>query len=167
MEIFFASIVVVLVLWLAGRRWPSSDHAIALALVSRTDYKPRPLMGREESMLFYKLESWVKARGRGERVFAQVPMGAYLATPDDAAHLPIRHKRPDYVIVNRQGLPVCVVEYQGGGHYQGDAVERDAIKKAALLRAKIPLVEVFAAEKNDTVAILQKLDLAMGEGLGI
>lgn len=163
MEVFIVVIVVAVVLWLVGRSWIGSGHSAAMSLVSRTAYQPRPVMGREEACLFYKLENWVNGRAQGERVFAQVPMGVYLQTPDDAAHLLIRYKRPDYVIVNRQGLPLCVVEYQGGGHYQGDAHERDAIKNAALQRANIPLVEIFADEKNDTHRILQKLHAVLGE----
>lgn len=162
-EIFIVVIVVAVVLWLVGRTWIGSDHGAAMALVSRTTYQPRPVMGREEAFLFYKLENWVNDRAQGERVFAQVPMGVYLQTPDDAAHLLIRYKRPDYVIVNRQGLPLCVVEYQGGGHYQGDAHERDAIKNVALQRANIPLVEIFADEQNDAHLIRQKLDVAVSK----
>lgn len=163
MELFLAVIGAGVVPWLVGRSWIGSGHSAAMALVSGTAYQPRPVMGREEAFLFYKLENWVNARAQGERVFTQVPMGAYLHTSDDAAHLLIRHKRPDYVIVNQQGFPVCVVEYQGGGHYQGDARERDAIKKAALQRANIPLVEIFADEQNDAHLIRQKLDVAVSK----
>lgn len=159
--VLFVVWVVLLALW-RGR--PGGRHASSLALIARTPYKPRPIMWREEAFLFYKLENWVNGRAQGERVFAQVPMGVYLQTPDDAAHLLIRYKRPDYVIVNRQGLPLCVVEYQGGGHYQGDAHERDAIKNAALQRANIPLVEIFSAEQNDVDLIYGKLNQAVGGG---
>lgn len=135
-----------------------------LSLVSNTTYTPYKVLNREEAYVFYKLEAWVRGRGRGERVFPQVPMGAYLKTPNDDAHRLIGSKRPDYVIVNRRGLPICVVEYQGGGHYQGDSDLRDAIKKAALNNASIPLVEIFAYEKDDMPLVHSKLDAAV-EGL--
>lgn len=88
-------------------------------------------------------------------------MGAYLDTPDTAALALIRYKRPDYVIVNRTGMPVCVVEYQGSGHYQGDAAIRDSLKKAALDRANIPLIEIFHDEKNDAARVHEKLNAAV------
>lgn len=135
----------------------------ALKIVSQTDYRVQSVLGYEEAHVLYRLEDWVRGRGRGERVFPQVPMGTYLKTPDDVAHRLIGSKRPDYVVVNRKGLPVCVVEYQGGGHFQGNSEERDAIKRAALKSAKIPLVEIFGSEKDDASLVRNKLDAAVDE----
>lgn len=132
-----------------------------LRLARKTPYSVRRVLGYEEAMVLYKIEQWLRQRNQGERVFPQVPLGTFLATPDDAAHLAIRFKRPDYVIVDRKGMPFCVVEYQGGGHYQGDAVERDQVKRAALANAKLPLVEIFAHEKDDTTRVHAKLDAAL------
>lgn len=133
-----------------------------LRTASKTPYAPRPVMGYEEARVLYALEKWVRGRKRRERVFPQVPMGAYLQTPDDDAHRVIRHKRPDYVIVDHKGMPLCVVEYQGSGHYQGDAAHRDKVKQAALKNADIPLIELFPDDKDDPERIFQKLDAVLG-----
>jgi hypothetical protein len=74
-EIFIVVIVVAVVLWLVGRSWIGSGHSAAMALASRTAYQPRPVMGREEAFLFYKLENWVnlgKLRHDVEQLQAQV-----------------------------------------------------------------------------------------------
>jgi len=149
--------------WDAYAEQHASREPSDLSIVSDTKYRPSSVMGREEAHIFYKIENWVEARGRGERVFAQVPMGTYLKTTSDHAHRLIRHKRPDYLVVDRMGMPVCVVEYQGGGHYQGDALERDRIKKAALTNADIPLVEIFEHEKSENDHVWNKLNEAVGE----
>ena len=40
------------------------------------------------------------------------------------------------------------IEYQGGGHHQGTAAARDAVKKEALRRAGIGYVEVVGGEMS-------------------
>lgn len=143
----------------AGNGRFSYPHDLRTA--ERTTYTARPVMGYEEAQVLYKIERWVNYRRMGERVFPQVPMGTYLATPDDAAYRAIRFKRPDYVIVNKKGMPICVIEYQGAGHYQGDAAHRDQVKLAALNNANIPLVEIFPHEKDDVNAVAEKLNAAV------
>ena len=154
--------------------WGVADHEVVdddfieepkvthMEVVSRSSYEAKSVMSPEEAHVLYKLENWVKKRRKQERVFAQVAMGAYIGAEDEA-HSAIRCKRPDYVIINHVGMPVCVVEYQGYGHHQGNSEERDLIKKIALEKAGIPLVEVFPTERNDANAIYAKLNKAVGE----
>lgn len=56
----------------------------------------------------------------------------------------INSKRADFLVVDREGWPVAVIEYQGSGHYQGNAQERDAVKRTVLPRAGIRYIEVAA-----------------------
>jgi hypothetical protein len=137
-----------------------SEDVDQLSVVSATAFEVNRVMKPQEAHVFYKIENWVLDRNKGERVFVQVAMGSFLKAPNDAHRL-INCKRPDYVIVDRSGWPLCVVEYQGGGHFQGDAKMRDLIKKAALEKANIPLVEIFEHEKDDKHLIWRKLNAAV------
>lgn len=139
-----------------------TDKNSELLIVSETTFEVRPVMGKQEAHIFYKIENWVKDRDRGERVFVQISMGAFLIIPKPVYRF-IGCKRPDYVIVDRRGVPICVVEYLGRGHFQGDALERDQIKKAALANAKIPLVEIFEHERNNDNIVCNKLNAAVKE----
>lgn len=47
----------------------------------------------------------------------------------------INSKRADFLMVDSEGWPVAMIEYQGSGNYQGSASERDAIKWTVLPRA--------------------------------
>jgi len=161
MEWLMIACFVAIVIMIRGHGDRSLFPRPDLRLARKTPYTVRRVLGYEEALVLYKIEQWLRKRNQGERVFPQGPMGTYLATPNEAAHLAVRFKRPDYVIVDRRGMPICVVEYQGGGHYQGDAVERDQVKQAALANANLPLVEIFAHEKDDAARVHGKLDAAL------
>jgi hypothetical protein len=79
---------------------------------------------------------------------AQVSLGEILRTEDKAAYACINSKRVDLLIVDDECRPLHAIEYQGGGHHQGTAAARDAVKKEALRRAGIGYVEVVAGEMS-------------------
>jgi hypothetical protein len=61
----------------------------------------------------------------------------------------IHAKRLDLLAADRRGRPVLAIEHQGSGHFQGDWKQRDAVKRAVLEAAGIPLLEIPAgAEKR-------------------
>ena len=64
-------------------------------------------------------------------------MGEVLQIEDVNAFRPINAKRCYFLIIDRFGQPVIVIEYQGSGHLQNHAVERDAIERTALESAGI------------------------------
>jgi hypothetical protein len=76
------------------------------------------------------------------RVMAQVSLGEILSSPDAQAYSAINSKRVDLLIISSRGDPIAAIEYQGGGHYQGTAPARDAVKKEALRRAGVRYIEV-------------------------
>ena len=66
-----------------------------------------------------------------------------LNTPDrDPAFRSINSKRLDFAIFDRSGRLVLAIEYQGSGHYHQKSFMRDAVKKEALRKAGVPLIEV-------------------------
>jgi hypothetical protein len=76
-------------------------------------------------------------------VFPQVSLGEILHTAVDDAYRAINSKRCDFLIANRRGYPVAVLEYQGSGHNIGGTAERrDRIKRIALEKAGVRYVEI-------------------------
>lgn len=109
-------------------------------------------------MAFKPIEDCVKKNFPGHRVLAEVGMGAFMKTPKsddfgkqknyDNAFGSINSKRVDFLIIDHLGKPVLAVEYQGAGHFgntaesRKNAQERDRVKKLALEKAKIVLLEI-------------------------
>lgn len=76
-------------------------------------------------------------------VFPQVSLGEILHTAADDAYKAINSKRCDLLIADRDGYPIAVLEYQGGGHNIGGTAERrDRIKRIALESAGVRYVEI-------------------------
>lgn len=100
-------------------------------------------MNRSEYKLFRKLENYLEKLPQGKRVrlFSQVAMGEFIKSESDEAFRLINAKRVDFVIVDGSGEAIIVIEYQGMGHYQENAVERDAIKREACRKSGIEFLE--------------------------
>ena len=122
---------------------PLITETTALSKVSNAQYFKRPLMNRSEYKLFRKLEKHLEKFYKGQivRLFSQVAMGEFLGSENDEAFRLVNAKRVDFVIVDSSGEAVIVIEYQGAGHYQENAVERDAIKREACRKAGIEFLE--------------------------
>ena len=83
------------------------------------------------------------------RLWPQVSLGEALCTAgrtaaDREAFRWINSKRADFLVVDGDGLPLAVIEYQGSGHRLGNAAERDAVKRVVLSQAGVRYVEVPA-----------------------
>lgn len=115
-----------------------------LTTVRRSEFRKRPLMNKGEYGVFCRLETLISKNHPDYRIFAQVSMGEILGSDSDEAYLSINSKRADFVIINRSGFPVAVVEYQGSGHYKDDARIRDAVKREACSSAGIAFIEIPA-----------------------
>ncbi len=133
-----------------GRADDMSDPAAQMEAISRVDFEPVRLLNREEAPLLPLLENCARAIGRGHRVMAQTSLGELIRpSPGSAsreqtrrAHASINSKRLDFAIIDRGGRLVCAVEYQGSGHYHRRSFMRDAVKREALRKAGIALVEI-------------------------
>ena len=131
------------------------DAAEQLRCVMEADFTPRALLNRPEAQVFKALDAAVIARNPGWQVMAQVSLGEFLASDDKDAYFAVNSKRVDFALMD----PACRVrqalEYQGTGHHQGSAAERDAVKKEALRKAGIGYHEVVAG--HTTPAELKRL----------
>ena len=124
------------------------DAADQLRTVMGATFTVQPLLNRSEARLFKAIDQMViELAPPGWQVMAQVSLGEILRSPDAAAYGCINSKRVDLLIVDADCRPLHAIEYQGGGHHQGTAAARDAVKKEALRRAGVGYVEVVAGDK--------------------
>lgn len=141
-----------------------SAVANQLSRVQAAGFSSKPVMNKSEYQVFLHVEELIQTRYRGCRLFAQTSLGEILGSDDQKAFISINSKRIDMLIMGTDGYPAVAIEYQGTGHYQGDAEVRDAIKREALERAGVPLVEIFP---NDTGSSIQsKIAKAMKQKRG-
>lgn len=122
-----------------------------LYFVSNNDFGRRKLMNKDEYCLFKRIEKLLNDRHCYFRIFPQVSLGEILYSKDKNAYSSINSKRVDFVIINAYGDPCAVVEFQGTGHYQGNAISRDAIKKEACRKAGIKYFEIHHDYNSDDI----------------
>jgi len=123
----------------------------------------KPLLNKSEKKLVLALDAVVPdAFGSGARILSQVSYGEFLKGEGQAARARINQKRADFVIVDADFEILCVIEYQGAGHYgrgekaRENAELRDRVKRAACASAGIPLVEVPAKFSEEVLLDLLK-----------
>ena len=120
--------------------------------VSKVDFEQRPLLNPSEYKILRILEEIARDTPGGHRVMAQTSLGQVLAPRPgsgsqearDLAFRSINSKRLDFLVIDAYGKPVLAVEYQGHGHFSQTAFMRDAVKREALRKAGIRLMEVPA-----------------------
>lgn len=101
---------------------------------------------------------------------AQVSLGEIVApkrdggTPEQRARAfdAINSKRVDLAVFDPALTLRLIVEYQGSGHYQEDAILRDAIKREALRRAGVPMLEVEQGYQPEAVREALRARLGLG-----
>ena len=162
--------------WTARRYWPHrrydkrpipfptppdvADPAQQMTMISKVDFETVPLMNREEFRVYTILERAVSERRDGYRLMAQTSLGEIIRPKEslgskddrDLAFRSINSKRLDFAIFDRSGRLALAIEYQGSGHYHHKSFMRDAVKREALRKAGVPLLEVTARFKLDELA---------------
>jgi hypothetical protein len=138
------------------------DAADQLRIVMGADFSIQPLLNKSETRVFKELDRLVIACNPAWQVMAQVSLGEILRSKNTEAYLCINSKRVDLLLVDGDCTPRHAIEYQGGGHHQGAAAARDAVKKEALRRAGIGYHEVVAGHTTpaDLRRLVEKLVLA-------
>jgi Protein of unknown function (DUF2726) len=130
-----------------------SDPGDQLKAIEAAILTPRKPVNYSASGVLKLLEALVADRSAHHyRVFAEVSMGAFLRTDAPKGHDHIQNlafrsiisKRVDFLIIDTAGHPAVAVEYHGAGHHQlgGKAAARDAVKRRALEKAGIELIEI-------------------------
>ncbi len=127
------------------------QHNTDIRSLQAANLKPCPLLSWQEVKIFYAIENHLKSNQKDHRVMAQVCMGEFIKTPQEykSSHALFNCKRVDMLIINSKGFPKLAIEYQGEGHYQGNATERDAIKRMACARAGIEFLEILNSQEPE------------------
>lgn len=131
---------------------PITDSAEQLRIVTAASFDKQPILTKTEARVLFAAEQAIEAAGLPWRVMAQVCLGEVLTTPDRIAYSAINSKRVDLLVVTRSGEPLAAIEYQGRGHYRGDAPARDAVKREALRKAGIRYIEMTPAHGPSDIA---------------
>lgn len=109
-------------------------------------------VNREASTALYVLQDWIDTEKNGWRLAFEVSMGAFIKTAprkdkwiSDRTFSSYSSKRVDFLLIDAQGVPKLVVEYNGTGHdLSGDAADRMKVKRRVLERVGLPLLEIPA-----------------------
>jgi hypothetical protein len=115
--------------------------------IAQAELRAERPINPEAVKVLYALEDWIGSdRRRRWRVAFEVGMGAFIKTKDrqqNAAFSSYNSKRVDFLLIDSQGYPKLAVEYHGSGHaLSDDASDRMAVKRLALDRAGIALLEI-------------------------
>ncbi len=133
-----------------------------LQLVEESSYRKKPVMNRSEAKVLKHIIIWLSERREqniyGEKVLPQVPMGAFLSSESQRSYDAIQFKRPDFLIVDKDDKPICVVEFNGPRHAEKEIQIRDRIKAEALASAGIPLVYIVSGEEHNYRVTRDKLN---------
>lgn len=122
----------------------------------------RPI-NRQAYKVFVKIEEVLASDAPKARVLAEVGMGAFLSTAEGwefcrhskLAFTSFNAKRVDFLVIDALGHPAFVVEYQGSGHHLGgSAAYRDMLKREALRKAGIEMVEISVFHSDAEVSAL-------------
>ena len=127
-----------------------TDPSNQLKAISKVNFEKKKLMNASEYRVFASIEEHVSQLDGGYRVMAQTSLGELIGPTKASgdwkdqkdAFASINSKRVDFAIIDKFGLLSLAIEYQGSGHYHQKTFMRDAVKKEALRRAKVPYLEV-------------------------
>ena len=125
-----------------------NDPKNQMEAISLVKFERTRILNASEAQLLPILEAVVTDAGLGHRVMAQTSLGELIRpiSGDKSkwarANASINSKRLDFAIVNSKGYLAVAVEYQGSGHYHNQSFIRDAVKREALRKAGVPMIEV-------------------------
>ncbi len=150
--VFLVCIAVLLKVSGPSRKRKNKERSKSVATGSDAKVVATPLLNASERKIFAALSGLIAESQGGFRLFAQVAIGEVLkieragisASEWTTFFNQINGKRVDFLVVDDAWAPVAAIEYQGRGHYRGDAEKRDAIKREACRKAGIPFIEIPA-----------------------
>ncbi len=135
------------------------DPRAQLEAVSRVAFERQPLLNRSESAVFTVLEACI-AEIPGHRLMAQSSLGELIRPRANSgssadrkdAFASINSKRLDFAVIDPAGHLALAIEYQGRGHHSDTSVMRDAVKREALRRAGVEMMEIPATWDADLLS---------------
>ncbi|HTG56500.1 MAG TPA: DUF2726 domain-containing protein [Niabella sp.] len=125
------------------------DTSKALKIALSNKYEKQRLYNKTEEEVFKLLIQLIYTHAKGQyKVNGQTSLGELLKTNNKYAFNVVNYKRVDFCIVDREYMPIAVIEVNGTGHYQNNALERDEIKRAACESAGIKYVAIRENESK-------------------
>lgn len=128
-----------------------------LYLVANNSFNLKRIMNKGEFKLFQKIERHLTRHHPYYRVFPQVCLGEIFTSENKSAYSCINSKRADLIIIDQFGRPIVVIEYQGEGHFNGDAIIRDAVKKEVCRKTGVAYMEFSANDEDSQLLSMSKL----------
>lgn len=133
----------------------AADEAKDLQRVKQGGYQPIPLMNKTEKQAFFAIQSCIKEHKLQHELFCrcQVSLGSILSHENRDAYDLINCKRVDFLLTDKDDLPLLVIEIFGPGHFpqnvagRKDTEQRDAMKRHALQSAGVGYLVVDVQEK--------------------
>ena len=133
----------------------AADETKDLQRVKQGGYQPIPLMNKTEKQAFFAIQSYIKEHKLQHELFCrcQVSLGSILSHENQDAYGVINCKRVDFLLTDKDDLPLLVIEIFGPGHFpqnaagRKDTEQRDAMKRHALQSAGVGYLVVDVQEK--------------------
>lgn len=126
-----------------------ADPKNQMEAIAASGFETCRLLNKEEARVLPVLERSLRKANQGHRVMAQTSLGEMIrpknsgaAQINKRAFAPINSKRLDFAVINKFGILVCAIEYQGTGHYHKTSFMRDAVKREVLRKSGVPFLEV-------------------------
>ena len=143
-----------------AKEWDVGDYNNQRRFIEQTGlYSRKPVNKEAFNTVFAVAEKTLSTIQPKHRIFAEVSMGSFIRTSNSGVRQSIssrafksfNSKRVDFLVIDAFGSPALVIEYHGSGHNQGNAAERDEVKRLALKKAGIPLLEIFEGATKQEV----------------
>lgn len=125
-----------------------------MKVIAEVGFERQRALNKEEARVLYALEPICEKLGDEFRLLIQPSLGELLrpkahfkSAASKRAYSAINSKRLDFGIIDRFGYLVAAIEYQGSGHYNDTSFMRDAVKREALRKAGLDLIEIRKGER--------------------
>jgi hypothetical protein len=126
-------------------------------------YTTKKIMNKPEGVMYQTALRAIRDAGVDYYAFPEVALGAALnpktifgtqGEETSDAYRAISGKRCDLIIADSRYIPIIALEWQGSGHYMGqrfDTTQRDAIKRTALRKAGVQVLEFADGTQPDEI----------------
>jgi hypothetical protein len=128
-----------------------------LSITLKHKYEKQRLLNKTEEEAYKIILRMIYTHTKGQyKINMQASLGEILRSSYEG-YKTINSKRVDFYIVDKEFMPVAVIEVNGTGHYQGDVLLSDETKRAAIESAGIKYI---AIKENDDVKEKLNLEIA-------
>lgn len=128
-------------------------------ILNKCNFEPKKALNKPEQLLYWKLIYNIP-KDKKIKILVQVNLGEILNCYQGDGFSYINSKRVDFCLLDKDFMPIVVIEYNGTGHFKDNYKLRDEIKKIACKKAGITFLSITYKDNfDDFIAneVLQKL----------